>query len=182
MFEQRAGPPTKLAIGQCRKRLLKVHSFPEAEREERASYPSSALDEGPPSPLLEFEGQLPPPAGVASTDLAGGSFSFRFRLSAGPVHPFSTCSAVSSRRLRPRTKFRPQFPHEHGASSHSHKSRKYTIKGTCLDSGPDPPLHGQFGQCRECLPTVHSFQEAGREQRASYPASELQEGSPPAAA
>ena len=24
-------------------------------------------------------------------------------------------------------------------------------KGTCLDSGPDPPLHGQFGQCRECF-------------------------------
>ena len=38
------------------------------------------------------------------------------------------------------------------------------------------PHHGKFGQCRECLLMVHSFQEAGREQRASYPPSELREG------
>ena len=67
-----------------------------------------------------------------------------------------------------------------GQLPHSHKSRKYTVKETCLDRGPDPPLHGQFGQCRECLSKVHSFQEAGREQRA-VPPSELREGSPPAA-
>ena len=61
-----------------------------------------------------MEGQLPHLAGVVSTDLAGGSFPVP--VSARPIHPFSTCSAVSSRRLRPRTRFRPQFPHEHGAS------------------------------------------------------------------
>ena len=38
-----------------------------------------------------------------------------------------------------------------------------------MDRGPDPPLHGQFGQCRECLPKVHSFQKVRREQRANYP-------------
>ena len=55
--------------------------------------------------------------GVVSTDLAGGWVSvFRFRFSAGPIHPFSKCSAVNSSRLRPRTRSRPQSPHEHGAS------------------------------------------------------------------
>ena len=74
-------------------------------------------DEGSPSLQLEFEGHLPPPVGVVSTDLAGGWVSvFRFRFSAGPIHPFSKCSAVNSSRLRPRTRSRPQSPHEHGAS------------------------------------------------------------------
>ena len=51
--------------------------------EPRASHPLRSRERVQTSPLLAFEGQLPPPARVVSTDLVGDRVSFRRRFSGG---------------------------------------------------------------------------------------------------
>ena len=63
---------------------------PEAGSESRASYPLRSRERVHTPPLLAFEGQLPPPARVVSTDLEGDRVSFRRRFSgAGTLFPYN---------------------------------------------------------------------------------------------
>ena len=116
-----------------------------------------------PPPLLDFEGQLPPPA-WSSVPTSREAHSVSGPVSVGPVHSFDTRSAERSRAKNAQADSNPEpesdryFRTIHGpVTPIPQQSLGYDTRDTGEQTARSPTSLA-IGQCQECLPKVHPFQ------------------------